>query len=68
MSKPSLFRRYAAREVWTDLFTHLLNIPSCDDIPDLAPYRIKLQEIFLNKMLNEFINDTQILRTMMENK
>ena len=36
--------RYAKKAVWEHYFTELLNIESCDNLPDLAKMRNMLEE------------------------
>ncbi|XP_052789856.1 mitotic checkpoint serine/threonine-protein kinase BUB1-like isoform X2 [Mya arenaria] len=40
--------------LWKELFYTLLNVPSCDHIPDLAPLRQKFEDYFVTKLLRKY--------------
>ncbi|KAL3226284.1 hypothetical protein MRX96_025190 [Rhipicephalus microplus] len=43
------FKRYWQQDLWNRLFSTLLNIPSCSEMPDLTPFGLEIQSLLRNK-------------------
>ncbi|KAH6925644.1 hypothetical protein HPB50_008180 [Hyalomma asiaticum] len=43
------FKRYWQQDLWNGLFSTLLNIPSCSELPDLTPFKLEIQSLLRNK-------------------
>ncbi|KAH7932494.1 hypothetical protein HPB51_029261 [Rhipicephalus microplus] len=43
------FKRYWQQDLWNRLFSTLLNIPSCSELPDLMPFVLEIQSLLRNK-------------------
>ncbi|KAL1472399.1 hypothetical protein MTO96_023032 [Rhipicephalus appendiculatus] len=43
------FKRYWQQDLWNRLFSTLLNIPSCSELPDLTPFVLEIQSLLRNK-------------------
>ncbi|KAL5019395.1 hypothetical protein ScPMuIL_005117 [Solemya velum] len=41
-------------DLWKDLFNSLLNIPNCEEIPDLAQIRQKFEDYFIQNLLQRY--------------
>ncbi|XP_071448990.1 mitotic checkpoint serine/threonine-protein kinase BUB1-like [Hetaerina americana] len=54
--------------IWNNLFHSLLNVPSCDFIPDLQSIQAKLQEFMFTFEVDEFVSAIANMRTMLEEK
>ena len=58
-----------AGDILDDLFTDLLNIPNCDQIPDLAPYRQRLEDHFIKTCKANVLSDQfNCIREILEKK
>ncbi|CAG2109824.1 unnamed protein product [Medioppia subpectinata] len=57
------FKRYHMSEVWTPLFTTLLNIPNCEQMPDLLPFVDQLNE-YIKQNINQIVRDGNDLEVM----
>lgn len=43
------FKRYWQQDLWNRLFSTLLNIPSCSELPDLTPFVLEIQSLLRNR-------------------
>lgn len=51
-----LFYRYWKKELWHQVFSTLLNVPSCSEIPNLTSLREKIMTVFFQTRMHEEIN------------
>ncbi|XP_046387162.1 mitotic checkpoint serine/threonine-protein kinase BUB1-like [Ischnura elegans] len=52
--------------IWNNLFHSLLNVPSCDYIPDLLSIQAKLQEFMFTFEVDEFMSAIAFMKRMLE--
>ncbi|KAL3189137.1 hypothetical protein MRX96_003272 [Rhipicephalus microplus] len=50
------FKRYWQQELWNRLFSTLLNIASCSELPDLNPFVLEIQSLLRNKSRAHSVN------------
>lgn len=43
------FKRYWQQDLWTRLFSELLNIPSCAEQPDVTPFVLEIKNLLLKR-------------------
>lgn len=43
------FKRYWQQDLWNRLFSTLLNVPSCSELPDLTPFALEIQSLLRNR-------------------
>lgn len=43
------FKRYWQQDLWSRLFSTLLNIPSCTEHPDMTPFVLEIKKLLLNR-------------------
>ncbi|XP_077544522.1 uncharacterized protein LOC144156844 [Haemaphysalis longicornis] len=43
------FKRYWQQDLWTRLFSELLNIPSCAEQPDVTPFLLEIKNLLLKR-------------------
>ncbi|XP_077544528.1 mitotic checkpoint serine/threonine-protein kinase BUB1-like [Haemaphysalis longicornis] len=43
------FKRYWQQDLWTRLFSELLNIPSCAEQPDVTPFLLEIKNLLLER-------------------
>ena len=51
------FRYVFAPNMWQKIFHELLNIPSCDELPDLGQFRKLLEDEFIKTVNLERLKD-----------
>jgi len=57
------YKRYWNRTVWEDFFVTMLNVPSCDELPDLKKMKLN----FMNAFLERKNIDMKLLTSQFEN-
>ncbi|KAL4240250.1 protein kinase [Mactra antiquata] len=50
----SKFNRHWNSGLWKKLFNILLNVPSCDEIPDLSVIRKEFEDYFINNLIEKY--------------
>ena len=47
--------------MWKEFFHTMLNVPSCEDMPDLEPLRLKFQDYFMTniKGYNSWVSEIE---------
>lgn len=57
------FKRWWDIPLWTEFFTAFMNIPSCNELPDLKMWRQRFETTFCEKKLKNFSSITSTVFT-----
>ena len=63
VSRLAFLSRWWNGDIWTPFFTEFLNIPSADELPDLAEWLARFQEFFFASKLASWGDVHEIVRS-----
>jgi hypothetical protein len=63
----SLNLRKFNQQLWKRIFYSLLNVPSCEELPDLAALRKECEEYFISNLLTTYNKQINKVNMKLEN-